>query len=143
MFYVGDMTLSKNEKRQPWFFNIADVEAGCNKQQKERVGKQNNLVLSNDKIQLVEVINLFLAASEADVGFSVGAATGACVAAFGGQIIGTGVDADAGPGREHDVGEGVGIGVGQIVRVSVDGDVGECMGGTVGRVLEAGVDSEF
>jgi hypothetical protein len=60
MFYVDDMTLPNNGK-QPWYFNIADLKAEYKKQQQER--GNNDVVLSNDKIQLVEMMNLFRTAS--------------------------------------------------------------------------------
>jgi hypothetical protein len=62
MFYVNDMTLPNG--KQPWYLNIADLKAEYKKQQQER-GNQDeyNLILSNDKIQLVEMMNLFRTAS--------------------------------------------------------------------------------
>jgi hypothetical protein len=60
MFYVDDMTLPNG--KQPWYFNIADLKAEYKRQQQER-GNGNNLALTNNQIQLVEMMSLFRTAS--------------------------------------------------------------------------------
>ncbi|KAG7365753.1 hypothetical protein IV203_028423 [Nitzschia inconspicua] len=60
LFYVDDMKLANG--KQPWYFNIADLKAEYKKQTLLETGAEN-ATLPNDKIKVVEMMNLFRSAS--------------------------------------------------------------------------------